>query len=511
VGTPLAFPTQPQQIERLWQEIAVCAINTENGNLDMKNQLFISMITLIASLITLFLATTMFVKSRIFSANLPGQRNSGRSVAADPSKPLIGISPLDRQSLKFLEIVKGLEPLQECLPVSIESQPEFDLEYLYCTDDALAKDGNAQTLTANFEVTRGLARRYNFWRRVYSNFSSKQHILHLAEYPEVVLEIYDLSNRPQMAYHEERKAIVQISKRQKEYYRSLFRQLDKYRDADISTYSPDMKRVARLMQHIDDKNKYLIAASSIRTQTGQRNYVAQGILQGTRYLTEIENEFDRQGVPRELARLAFVESSFNLNAKSKVGASGVYQIMFNTGKQYLKIVDGIDERNDPIKAARAAAKLLRMNYGITKSWPLAITAYNHGVGSMTRAVRTTGSMDIEIIIRKYRDRNFGFASKNFYTEYLAMLGTLQDAHKLFPDESRPSPIIFQSVRLPNSMQIAMVRKKYKISDAQIEDLNRDIFRQHIRKNGVLPQGFNLKIPVAKSVVSAIYSAVKPET
>ena len=262
------------------------------------------------------------------------------------------------------------------------------------------------------------------------------------------------------------------------------------------------------MAHISDRNKYLIAANSMRTQTGQRDYVANGIRQGYRYLTEIEDEFDRQGIPRELAKLAFVESSFNINARSKVGASGIYQIMFKTGKQYLKIADGIDERNDPIKASRAAAKLLRMNYAVTQSWPLAITAYNHGIGSIKRAVRMTGSINIETIIEEYQDRNFGFASKNFYTEYLAMLGTLQDAERLFPMGNSQGPIVFSTVTLKNAMSIAEIRKKHRISDAQIADLNPDILRLYIRKNGILPRGYTLKIPVTKSSAAAIYTGGK---
>jgi membrane-bound lytic murein transglycosylase D len=219
-------------------------------------------------------------------------------------------------------------------------------------------------------------------------------------------------------------------------------------------------------------------------------------------MSAIENEFDKQSVPRELARIAFVESSFNLKAHSKVGASGVYQIMPSTGRQYLKTYPGIDERNDPIKAARAAAKLLKLNYKITKKWPLAITAYNHGVGSIRRAVKTTGSSDIEVIIEKYRHKSFGFASKNFFTEYLAILGTLHNAHNLFPGINRHDPISFDNVKLPRTYTISQIKKKYKITSTQIKDLNPDISHKLLRSNGTISRGYILKIPVrSKSLTS----------
>jgi membrane-bound lytic murein transglycosylase D len=430
---------------------------------------------------------------------------TGASLHAQGITAIQPIEPVSRQSAQFYEITKGLEDTNECLPVLVDSLAKYDLEYLYCSNKAYQTDGESRTVTSNFTVPDSLARRVNFWRRIYSHFSSKQEVMHLAEYPEVVLEIYDFSNKGELSYHQQRKAVAAIAKTQKQLYRRIFMELQRFRNADPATYTPEMRRVAALMAHIKDTNKYLVAAASIRTQTGQRDYVANGLRQGARYLNEIEDEFDKQGLPRELARLSFVESSFNLNARSKVGASGVFQIMHDTGKQYLKIEDGIDERNDPIKASRAAAKLLRMNYGLTGAWPLAITAYNHGVGSMLRAARVTGSSDIETILNRYKDRNFGFASKNFYTEYLAMLLTLQDAQRLFPEVGTIAAIRYDTVRLPREMPIETIRKSYKVSSSQLVDLNPDIFPQHIRRNGALPRGFQLKIPVAKPQVSAIYS------
>ena len=118
-------------------------------------------------------------------------------------------------------------------------------------------------------------------------------------------------------------------------------------------------------------------------------------------------------MPVELSVLPHVESSFNPEAYSHVGAAGIWQFIRSTGKRYMQIDHLIDERMDPFASTKAAAKLLRHNYQLTQSWPLALTAYNHGVASMRRAINTLGTRDIAVIVRKYKGRAFGFASRNF--------------------------------------------------------------------------------------------------
>src|ERR1700710_2447178 len=92
----------------------------------------------------------------------------------------------------------------------------------------------------------------------------------------------------------------------------------------------------------------------------------------------MEEEFRRLGLPTELTRLPFVESSFNVNARSRVGASGVWQFMRRTAKPYMKVNKDVDERNDPIKSTLASSRVLKQNYMMLDSWPLALTGYNHG-------------------------------------------------------------------------------------------------------------------------------------
>jgi membrane-bound lytic murein transglycosylase D len=82
-------------------------------------------------------------------------------------------------------------------------------------------------------------------------------------------------------------------------------------------------------------------------------------------------------------------------------------------------ISRIDQRNSPFLATEAAAKILKNNHAVLKSWPLAITAYNHGLNGMKRAVAQTGTRDLHTIVTSYESPSFGFASRNFYAEFVA--------------------------------------------------------------------------------------------
>ena len=138
-------------------------------------------------------------------------------------------------------------------------------------------------------------------------------------------------------------------------------------------------------------------------------------------------------MPIELTRLPHIESSFENRALSKVGAAGMWRIMPATGRRYLRVGGGVDERLHIPTATRAAAQILRENYERLGNWPLAITAYNHGANGMLQAVDTMDTTDFGIIVQRYRGPLFGFASRNFYAEFLAALDLSQNYKQYFGD------------------------------------------------------------------------------
>ena len=201
----------------------------------------------------------------------------------------------------------------------------------------------------------------------------------------------------------------------------------------------------------------------------------RGLNDFSAYEPHIFKAFRDQNIPTELSYLTFVESTFNRRAVSKVGASGVYQIMPKTGRPHMRINRKFDERRDPIKSAIAAAKILKKNYQITKGdWPLAITGYNHGAYGMKKAANMHDTNDIWELINKYKGRTFGFASKNFYAEFVAINYIVENKRQLFPKLNFKIVIPFHSLTARRKVRISSILKKYDISLEDFIKFNPDI-------------------------------------
>ncbi|MGB5274696.1 MAG: LysM peptidoglycan-binding domain-containing protein [Flavobacteriaceae bacterium] len=109
------------------------------------------------------------------------------------------------------------------------------------------------------------------------------------------------------------------------------------------------------------------------------------------YFPMFEEEFDRHDIPLEMKYLSIVESALNPKARSRVGATGLWQFMYGTGRQYkLSVTSYVDERSDPIKATKAASEFLSRLYTVFGDWDLALAAYNSGPGNVNKAIRRSG-------------------------------------------------------------------------------------------------------------------------
>ena len=109
------------------------------------------------------------------------------------------------------------------------------------------------------------------------------------------------------------------------------------------------------------------------------------------YFPMFEQEFDNQGIPLEMKYLAIVESALKPRARSRVGATGIWQFMYGTGKEHdLDVSSYVDDRSDPIKATKAAAEYLGRMYRIFGDWDLSLAAYNSGPGNVNKAIRRSG-------------------------------------------------------------------------------------------------------------------------
>ena len=215
---------------------------------------------------------------------------------------------------------------------------------------------------------------------------------------------------------------------------------------------PDAGAVFELWGCPCEPDALLRAADNIRVQQGLREKVDEGLARARLLLPRITQIFREHDVPVELAALPLVESSFNPRAYSKVGAAGLWQFMRSTGQQYMKVTKKRDDRRDPIRATDGAAHLLKANYQTLGSWPLAIIAYNHGTEGIHTAKAAVGSNAIEDIIAGYTGPRFGFASKNFYAEFLAALEIVH-------------PLILECSNKPAKPQVASRAKSAKVRRA----------------------------------------------
>ena len=222
----------------------------------------------------------------------------------------------------------------------------------------------------------------------------------------------------------------------------------------------------------------------------------------TAYLDTIRSIFGQYHVPMRLAYLPHVESSFNSEAYSRVGAAGLWQFMRSTGKLFLKVNYLIDERRDPVLATTAAAKLLLGNYQETQSWPLAITAYNHGLNGIKHAVESTGSHDIAVIIKNYYSPSFQFASKNFYACFLAASDIAMHPDGYFSDLHFAKKIEFKNVKLPSFMRPTVICKSLNIGQDLLREFNPALRPVVFSQQKQLPAGYEIRVPLDVSLASA---------
>ncbi|MCS6947428.1 MAG: transglycosylase SLT domain-containing protein, partial [Steroidobacteraceae bacterium] len=228
--------------------------------------------------------------------------------------------------------------------------------------------------------------------------------------------------------------------------------------------------------------------------------------------------FVKLGLPAELAALPHVESSFDAAAYSKAGAAGLWQFMRSTGKLYLRIDEAVDERFDPYRATEAAAQLLAYNYRLLGSWPLALTAYNHGAAGMRRAKEAMGTADFLVINRHYNSRTFGFASRNFYPSFLAALRIERDPEKYFGPIQRDPPLPSTEIALPAYVAAATLIDSIGIARETLAALNPALRPAVWDGELLIPRGYRLRLPAPEAdsgpsswTLERLLAALPPES
>lgn len=311
-----------------------------------------------------------------------------------------------------------------------------------------------------------MQKRVDFWVKIYSHYTTTQGVFHLVRDPSRVLGEIDLTDIS------ESRVLTDTQKR---------RQIE--------------ARVKQKKQQLLAKHK-IKNARDVRLQMGLRDRMRKAFYLSGKYLPQMEEIFRNEKLPIELTRLVFVESSFNVFAQSKVGASGLWQIMPFVARPKGYITSHYDKRNHPIYATKLAAQILKQNHRSLKSWPLAITAYNHGLTGVKRMMQRSESVKIEDLIASQNvTRSWGFASKNFYACFLAVLEVERNAPELFGDNLlKASMLNFKEYRLPEKTEKEVVLKWFNGSVTRFRQMNPHLNWAVIQRNKTVPAGVPLMIP-----------------
>jgi membrane-bound lytic murein transglycosylase D len=271
-----------------------------------------------------------------------------------------------------------------------------------------------------------------FWVDVFSGYSERDFVIHDRDQ---VWRIYQVMHLPGQGSPGRGDADA-IGDYLKVKYANILSRLA----AGLPPANYEERHVADLFKG-EPLSAYALAAQNLRVQEGMRERFQEGLLRSRYYRPTMERIFRTAGLPPELVTLAEVESGFYSRAKSGAGAVGIWQFTRGTGREYMRITRYHDDRLNPTTETEAAAQLLRSNYATLGNWPLAITAYNYGTGGMANASSQYHG-DYERIVRSYSGSRFGFASKNYYPEFLAALQIHQYEDQYFPNlkyQDAPAP------------------------------------------------------------------------
>lgn len=330
---------------------------------------------------------------------------------------------------------------------------------------ALSTNASAESKSSNqipFPIPAGLETSIEFWKKVFSEYSAAQ---------LVYFDPLDLSK------------IYEIV---------------------------DVGEDSRAKEYINSERARIAAAQGVeiervKAQRGIKERTAAGIKRSGRYLAQIQRIFRERGLPPELTYLPIVESSYDIDARSSAGALGIWQFMPRTGREYMRVGAGIDERRDPLESSRAAASYLKQAYDRLGSWPLAITSYNYGQAGMARAVAEVGSDNLVDLIQKYEHRYWGFAAKQFYAEFLAAVDVGANFQQYFPGLNLDPAVEIKEVEVTGKHTLAALINSLGLSRDEFLGWNPALSPA----TRFVPAGYRVKLPADRQAEPLVQIAQRP--
>lgn len=224
----------------------------------------------------------------------------------------------------------------------------------------------------------------------------------------------------------------------------------------------------------------------------RRNQVSYMLGEGKYYFPMFEEALDKEGIPLELKYLPVIESALNPIARSRVGATGLWQFMAGTGRMYdLEINSLVDERRDPHKSTKAAAKYLKDLYDIYGDWNLVIAAYNCGPGNVNKAIRRSGGQTDYWAIYPYLPRE----TRGYVPAFIAatyIMNYYQD-HDICPTECK-NPASIDSLMVDKTVHFQQIADNLNVSIDDLRQYNPQF------KSDIIPgdyKKYSLNLPIDK--------------
>jgi membrane-bound lytic murein transglycosylase D len=350
--------------------------------------------------------------------------------------------------------------------------------------------GSALADEAVFPCSPSMREGVDFWKNVWTRWSLSQVVLHDTEHPSIVYEVFELPPPIGDVYTDAQREFVK-SRREALQTRLAVIEL---KVAASEPLDDEEKAVALKVTEAAGGDGLSGASQRVRSQRGLRERFRRGLEISARYHEVFRSIFREAGLPEGLADLPHVESSFQAAARSSAGAVGIWQFTRGAARKFMLMTPGLDERLDPVASARGAARYLKSAYEELGSWPLAITSYNHGVEGM-RAARDRFGIDFEKILDAYDGRTFGFASKNFYKEFLAAREVAMEHEKYFPEGITPeAPLDHDSVTIKQPTAAHGVASRYGMSVRGLAAINPAWTARALRGASPLPAGTEVWLP-----------------
>lgn len=348
---------------------------------------------------------------------------------------------------------------------------------------------------AEFPRSELLAPKVAFWTEAFSKLSEYQSVIHSERDVTRIYAVLDFrddvarlgpaqARRLQMKAEKAVKREVNLHLKRAHALRNKPEQL-----------SPAERKVYDLFADSSDPLRYQKAIGTFRAQRGLKEKTERALKISGQYLPRMEAIFAAEGLPVALTRLPLVESSFNVDAYSKVGAAGMWQFIPSSARLYMRLDEAVDDRRDPWTSTQAAARHLKEDYALLGSWPLAVTAYNHGRGGLAAGLRKVKGSTLEDLLERWNGRRFGFASRNFYAEFLAAVDVERDHRTHFGEIERHAPIDFEVVQIQHYVPYDVLRRCAGLTEEEFRTLNPGYHPEVLDGRLYVPPQTSIRVPV----------------